>query len=357
MNDDYKRDLQNMVLQMCRLIFRAIQEGINRNNMNEVQTMTQKIFHGDISSKHDLDQFILIFKSSKYLSHLSGSYGNDSTNYVYKMDRWKRHCWKNVTESSPYDDKLLKSIIDHLPGFKYLYDFHWTFQEPCVLLLTSDCGVFVIVIIKFWNQDSEKEDEPAIYSQYHEWVRLYKAYTVEKHGNKCLTVIGATYTNDPDIVKPLEFVDEIDYSIARAVQSFVFKPSDMEQLFSAPQESTKVFSRTKTKIPWTSKPTDNIQIVKANFRKMPINPGKCAAVVGTEWIYDGGNTEIVHMRLACHGIRNQPFYHIIVTNAKSPRDGKHSSSVKHIEWKENRIKYWLTVGAQPSDTVARLYLG
>ncbi|CAG8437511.1 7139_t:CDS:2, partial [Diversispora eburnea] len=66
------------------------------------------------------------------------------------------------------------------------------------------------------------------------------------------------------------------------------------------------------------------------------------------------------MRLARHGIRNRPFYHIVVANAKSPRDGKHieqvgiydpipdANGVKHIEWKENRIKYWLTVGAQPS---------
>ncbi|RHZ70869.1 hypothetical protein Glove_265g2 [Diversispora epigaea] len=75
---------------------------------------------------------------------------------------------------------------------------------------------------------------------------------------------------------------------------------------------------------------------------------------------------VVRMRLARHGIRNRPFYHIVVANSKSPRDGKHieqvgiydpipdANGVKHIEWKENRIKYWLTVGAQPSDTVARL---
>ncbi|CAG8458584.1 4194_t:CDS:2 [Acaulospora colombiana] len=75
---------------------------------------------------------------------------------------------------------------------------------------------------------------------------------------------------------------------------------------------------------------------------------------------------VVRIRLARHGIRNRPFYHIVVANSKSPRDGKHleklgvydpipgPDGVKSIEWKEDRIKYWLTVGAQPSDTVARL---
>ncbi|CAG8468560.1 2415_t:CDS:2 [Ambispora leptoticha] len=75
---------------------------------------------------------------------------------------------------------------------------------------------------------------------------------------------------------------------------------------------------------------------------------------------------VVRIRLARHGIRNRPFYHIVVANARSKRDGKHIEKVgefdpiptrdrqKHIVWNQERIKYWLSVGAQPSDPVARL---
>ncbi|CAG8479680.1 25093_t:CDS:2 [Dentiscutata erythropus] len=75
---------------------------------------------------------------------------------------------------------------------------------------------------------------------------------------------------------------------------------------------------------------------------------------------------VVRIRLACRGIRNRPFYHIVVANSKSPRDGKHiekvgaydpipgPDGVKNIEWDVDRIKYWISCGAQPSDTVAKL---
>ncbi|CAJ0906329.1 7841_t:CDS:2 [Entrophospora sp. SA101] len=75
---------------------------------------------------------------------------------------------------------------------------------------------------------------------------------------------------------------------------------------------------------------------------------------------------VVRIRLACHGIRNRPFYHVVVADIKSPRDGKHIEKVgiydpipsldgiKNIELNIERIKYWLGVGAQPSETVARL---
>jgi small subunit ribosomal protein S16 len=77
---------------------------------------------------------------------------------------------------------------------------------------------------------------------------------------------------------------------------------------------------------------------------------------------------VVRIRLARHGIkiRNRPFYNIVVANAKSPRDGKHIEKVglydpipnehgiKNVELNSDRIKYWLSVGAWPSDTVARL---
>jgi small subunit ribosomal protein S16 len=75
---------------------------------------------------------------------------------------------------------------------------------------------------------------------------------------------------------------------------------------------------------------------------------------------------VVRIRLARFGRKNLPFYRIFVANIKSPRDGKHIENVghydpvpkpdgnKHISLNFDRIKYWLAVGAQPTDTVARL---
>lgn len=65
-------------------------------------------------------------------------------------------------------------------------------------------------------------------------------------------------------------------------------------------------------------------------------------------------------------MQNVPFYRIFVADARSPRDGKHVEQVgyynpvpekdgnKHIGLHIDRIKYWLSVGAQPSEKVAWL---
>lgn len=55
---------------------------------------------------------------------------------------------------------------------------------------------------------------------------------------------------------------------------------------------------------------------------------------------------------------------MVAANAKAPRDGKfleivgtynpiaNRAGMKEIRLKEDRLKYWLSVGAQPSDRVA-----
>ncbi|CAE6479026.1 unnamed protein product [Rhizoctonia solani] len=81
---------------------------------------------------------------------------------------------------------------------------------------------------------------------------------------------------------------------------------------------------------------------------------------------------VVRLRLACHGQRNRPFYHIVAINVRKARDAKPieklgeydpipkplpenpSVTEKRITWDADRIQYWLGVGAQPSPTVARL---
>lgn len=120
---------------------------------------------------------------------------------------------------------------------------------------------------------------------------------------------------------------------------------------------------------------------------------------------------VVRLRLARHGTRNNPFYHVVVIRDSKARDARPIEKVgeydpiprvydaskmptllgpsrqvkkptastpghgalmtsglppsaasgidthkptKRLEWNESRIKYWLSVGVQPSKPVARL---
>lgn len=74
---------------------------------------------------------------------------------------------------------------------------------------------------------------------------------------------------------------------------------------------------------------------------------------------------MISMRLARHGTKKRPYYHIVVADARAPRDGKYLERVgsynpmlprdhaDRIKLIEERVKYWLGVGAQPTDRVAR----
>src|SRR5260221_13063353 len=76
----------------------------------------------------------------------------------------------------------------------------------------------------------------------------------------------------------------------------------------------------------------------------------------------------VKSRLARGGAKKRPFYSIVVADSRSPRDGRfieklgtynpmlERGHVDRVTLKEERIKHWLGVGAQPSDRVAR-FLG
>lgn len=100
---------------------------------------------------------------------------------------------------------------------------------------------------------------------------------------------------------------------------------------------------------------------------------------------------VVRIRLARHGTRHNPFHHIVVINQRVARNAKpielvgvfdpiprapetpfpkypfqkdgtllksstlpNIEKVKKVEWSVERIKYWISVGAQPSKAVMRL---
>ena len=70
------------------------------------------------------------------------------------------------------------------------------------------------------------------------------------------------------------------------------------------------------------------------------------------------------IRLARGGAKKRPFYRIVVTDVRSPRDGRfierlgtynpmlEKDDPVRVVLKQERIQYWLGVGAIPSDRVA-----
>jgi small subunit ribosomal protein S16 len=74
-------------------------------------------------------------------------------------------------------------------------------------------------------------------------------------------------------------------------------------------------------------------------------------------------TAMVRIRLRRTGKTKQPSYRLVVADQRSPRDGKFIEIIGHynpvrqpkvLEVDAERARYWIGVGAQPSDTVVRL---
>lgn len=69
------------------------------------------------------------------------------------------------------------------------------------------------------------------------------------------------------------------------------------------------------------------------------------------------------IRLARHGRKGRPFYHVVIADSRAPRDGKYIEKVgtydpntnpATIDLNFDRALYWLQVGAQPTDTTKRI---
>lgn len=75
----------------------------------------------------------------------------------------------------------------------------------------------------------------------------------------------------------------------------------------------------------------------------------------------------LRIRLARGGAKKRPFYRIVVADSRSPRDGRFIEKIgtynpmvpkehpDRIRIDEGRAKHWLSVGATPSDRVARFF--
>ena len=73
----------------------------------------------------------------------------------------------------------------------------------------------------------------------------------------------------------------------------------------------------------------------------------------------------VAIRLARGGSKKRPYYRVVVADSRNARDGRFLEKVgtynpllakdspERVKLDADRIKHWLSVGAQPSDRVAR----
>jgi small subunit ribosomal protein S16 len=74
---------------------------------------------------------------------------------------------------------------------------------------------------------------------------------------------------------------------------------------------------------------------------------------------------MVIIRLARHGSKNAPFYHLTVADRANRRDGRHIERIgfynpiargkaERLRIDLDRVDYWLSVGAKPSERVGHL---
>ncbi len=73
---------------------------------------------------------------------------------------------------------------------------------------------------------------------------------------------------------------------------------------------------------------------------------------------------MVKIRLARHGAKKRPYYRIVVSDSRCPRDGKFIEEVgrynpcsdpKVVKFDDEKMQKWIASGAQMTDTVSKLY--
>ncbi len=77
---------------------------------------------------------------------------------------------------------------------------------------------------------------------------------------------------------------------------------------------------------------------------------------------------MIKIRLSRGGRKNVPFYRIIATNSTSPRDSKfleklgtynplaNDADEKRVVINKERVEHWISVGAQPTEKVAKFLI-
>ena len=73
----------------------------------------------------------------------------------------------------------------------------------------------------------------------------------------------------------------------------------------------------------------------------------------------------ISLRLSRGGAKKRPYYRIVAADSRSPRDGRYLEQIgtynpllakdnpERVKLNEDRARYWVGVGAQPTDRVLR----
>jgi len=77
----------------------------------------------------------------------------------------------------------------------------------------------------------------------------------------------------------------------------------------------------------------------------------------------GGTYMAVKLRLQRFGSKKRPYYRVVATNSRNPRDGRfieiigiyHPIENNRLKIDEEKALAWLNKGAQPTDTVKSLF--
>lgn len=94
---------------------------------------------------------------------------------------------------------------------------------------------------------------------------------------------------------------------------------------------------------------------------LTVRPGRYSVVC--DLVLKRGSYPVIRLRLKRMGAKKRPSYRIVAAESKSPRDGRFIESVgtydpltdpSTVRLNVERARHWLSVGAQPSDTVRYL---
>ncbi len=91
--------------------------------------------------------------------------------------------------------------------------------------------------------------------------------------------------------------------------------------------------------------------------------GKCESLPFTTYRLPFTTKYMLAISLMRMGAKGKPFYRLVVKEKRSKRDGKYLENVgtynpmvnpAEVNLKHDRVQYWISVGAQPTETVASL---
>jgi hypothetical protein len=228
-------DKQNLVLQICKVIFEAIQNEkttaeitcsmshrqIRSDNEVEVcineefgQLLRNNILRKEIKGSPIFHSWRIIFKWSEYnkgsliknLLKISKEWYDPFTNYLQKVNSQKSNKW--FYDQNGKDD-ILDNLKNHLPGFKYLIEYSWKsyYNNNCYgdFVFASDSGIFIMVTVNARDGRALKNKNKAL----------------ENFDGKYITLLRATYNHDETT---LEFIDDNDEFIMQHLKGIYYNP-------------------------------------------------------------------------------------------------------------------------------------